>query len=122
MYDQGLSELERAVSLAPEDTALLGQLGQAYAMVGRHDDARAMLQRMQVISEYRYVSPYHKAYVYTGLGEDDKALDLLEQCFEERAGGVYGIKGSFLFATLKEHPRFIALLSKMNLEENAARG
>jgi tetratricopeptide (TPR) repeat protein len=122
MHDQGLSELKRAVSLAPEDTALLGQLGQAYAMVGRHENARAILQRMQELSGDRYVPPYHKAYVYTGLGEDDRALDLLEQCFEERAGGVYGIKGSFLFATLKEHPRFIALLRRMNLEKETIGG
>ena len=56
------------------------------------------------------------AYVYTGLGEDDKALDGLEQAYEERAGGIYGIKGSFLFATLRSNPRFIALLKRMNLE------
>jgi hypothetical protein len=32
-----------------------------------------------------------------------------------RAGGVYGIKGSFLFTTLRSHPWFTALLRKMNL-------
>jgi hypothetical protein len=55
------------------------------------------------------------AYVYTGLGEDDRAMDLLERAYEERAGGVFGIKGSFLFARLRGHPRFKALLRKMNL-------
>jgi hypothetical protein len=28
---------------------------------------------------------------------------------------VYGLKGSFLFTSLRDHPRFRALLSKMNL-------
>ncbi len=48
------------------------------------------------------------AYVYTGLGEPDRAMDLLERAYEERAGSVYGIKGSFLFTALHSHPRFTA--------------
>jgi hypothetical protein len=64
----------------------------------------------------RYVSPYHFAYLYTGLGEHDRAIDLLEQAVEERSGGAYGIKGSFLFAPLRSYPRFHALLRTMNLE------
>jgi hypothetical protein len=55
------------------------------------------------------------AYVYTGLGEQDAALDALEQAYAERAGAMYGIKGSFLFTALRPHPRFAALLRKMNL-------
>jgi hypothetical protein len=55
------------------------------------------------------------AYVYTGLAEDERALDWLERAYEERAGGVWGVKGSFLFRSLRSHPRFRALLGKMNL-------
>jgi serine/threonine-protein kinase len=115
MYAEGLAELERAASLSPADTVLLGQLGQAYAMAGRVDEARDKLRQLKELSSERYVPPYHMAYVYTGLGEDDKALDALEAAFEERSGGIYGIKGSFLFAPLRSHPRFIALLKRMNL-------
>ena len=74
-----------------------------------------MLLQLEELSRQRYVPPYHMAYVYTGLGEHDTAIDALEQAYEERAGGVYGIKGSFLFTTLRSHPRFKALLRKMNL-------
>ena len=115
MPDQGLAELERAVAIAPDVTMYRAQLGQAYAMAGKTADAREMLRQLEQLSQKRYVSPYHMAYVYTGLGESDRAMDLLEQAFEERAGSVYGIKGSFLFTTLHSHPRFQALLRQMNL-------
>jgi serine/threonine protein kinase/tetratricopeptide (TPR) repeat protein len=115
MPDQGLAELVRATALAPENVMFRAQLGQAYAMAGKTADAREMLRQLEQLSQKRYVSPYHMAYVYTGLGETDRAMDLLEQAFEERAGSVYGIKGSFLFTTLHSHPRFQALLRKMNL-------
>ena len=73
--------------------------------------------RLEELSRERYVSPYHMAYVYTGLGEHERAMDLLERAYEERAGAVFGMKGSFLFAPLRSHPRFTALLRKMNLVE-----
>ncbi|HEU5303735.1 MAG TPA: hypothetical protein VFU40_03740, partial [Gemmatimonadales bacterium] len=91
------------------------QLGEAYAMAGRTANARKVLRQLERLSQERYVSPYHMAYVYTGLGEADRAMDFLERAYEERAGSVYGIKGSFLFTSLHSHPRFIALLRKMNL-------
>jgi len=119
MYDEGLAELRRAISLSPNDTALLAQLGQAYATVGKVEEARDILRQLEELSHERFVPPYHMAYVYTGLGEDDRALDALEQSYEQHAGGIYGIKGSFLFASLRSHPRFKALLREMNLgDEN----
>jgi tetratricopeptide (TPR) repeat protein len=112
---EGLRELEQAVSLSPGNTLFLAQLGQAYAMTGETARARDVLTRLQAMAEERYVPPYHFAYIHTGLGEHDKAIDLLEVAVEERAGGAYGIKGSFLFTALRAHPRFLALLRTINL-------
>jgi serine/threonine protein kinase/tetratricopeptide (TPR) repeat protein len=115
MPAEGLAELERAAALAPENVMFRAQLGQAYAMADKTANAREVLRQLEQLSQERYVSPYHMAYVYTGLGEDDRAMDFLERAYEERAGSVYGVKGSFLFTTLQSHPRFQALLRKMNL-------
>ena len=117
MADEGIAALEKAESLSPENTLYLAQLGQAYAQVGRTGDARAMLGRLEELSRRRYVSPYHMAYVHTGLGERERALDWLERAYEERAGGIWGVKGSFLFRSLRSDPRFTALLRKMNLAD-----
>ncbi|HEX3235916.1 MAG TPA: tetratricopeptide repeat protein, partial [Gemmatimonadales bacterium] len=115
MPDEGLAAMRKAVSLSPENTLYLAQLGQAYAQVGRTGEAREVLRQLEELSRRRYVSPYHMAYVHTGLGEQERALDWLERAYEERAGGIWGVKGSFLFRNLRAHPRFQALLRKMNL-------
>jgi len=112
---EGVAELEKAVALVPDNTLFVGQLGQAYALAGNPDKAREILRQLQEASSHRYVPPYHVAYVYAGLGEADTAMDLLERAYQERAGSIYGVKGSFLFANLRSHPRFVALLRKMNL-------
>src|SRR2546422_2212755 len=111
----GLAELETAVSLSPGDTLWLAQLGQAYGIAGHLEKAREVLRQLEELSRQRFVSPYHMAVVYTGLGEQERAIDWLERAYEGRSGPVYSIKGSFLFTALRAHPRFVALLEKMNL-------
>jgi eukaryotic-like serine/threonine-protein kinase len=115
MLDEGVRYLEAAVSLTPGETMWLAQLGEVYGIKGDRDEARAILERLESLSQQQYVSPYHFAYVHTGLGEHDRAMDYLERAYADRAGAVYGIKGSFLFRALHGHPRFTALLRKLNL-------
>jgi serine/threonine protein kinase/tetratricopeptide (TPR) repeat protein len=119
---EGLAELQAAVSLSPANTVFLAQLGEAYGLQGDRARALDVLAQLQQMAGERYVMPYHFAYVYTGLGEHDKAIDLLEEAVDERAGGAYGIKGSFLFTALRAHPRFKALLRKINLDDRYRTG
>ena len=113
--DDGLAELERAVALSPNSTLWLGQLGEAYGMAGRTDRAREVLRQLEARARTAYVSPYHLAYVHTGLGEYDRAVALLERAAAERAGAVYGIAGSFLFTPLHGHAGFQAILERMGV-------
>jgi Flp pilus assembly protein TadD len=114
--DEGLVELEEAVAISPGNTMWLGQLGEAYAMAGNTAKAREILGKLVERARVAFVSPYHIAYVYTGLGEFDRALDSLERAVAERTGPAYSIKGSFLLTRLHGHPRFRALLRQMKLE------
>ena len=113
---EGLAELELAVECSSRGLLWLGQLGEAYGLTGDSARARAVLAELEERSRREFVSPYHFAYVYTGLGEHDRALDFLEQAVEERTGATYSIKGSFLFKPLRGHPRFRALIRAMRLE------
>ena len=113
--DDAIKQLERAASASPASTIWLAQLGQAYAMAGDRARAREILRTLEERAREGYVSPYHFAYVLTGLGEMDRAMDYLERAVAERTGASYGIKGSFLFKPLRGHPRFSALLRQMNL-------
>jgi TolB-like protein/DNA-binding SARP family transcriptional activator/Tfp pilus assembly protein PilF len=113
--ERGLAELGAAVALSPANTGWLAQLGEALALAGRPDEARAILARLEDLARVRYVPPYHIAYVLTGLGEYDRAIDALERACRERDGAIYGVKGSFLFTPLHDHPRFTRLLRRMRL-------
>jgi serine/threonine-protein kinase len=112
---EGLAELERAARSSPGSTMWRAQLAEACALAGDAVKARVILEELEAEAQSLYVSPYHFAYVHTGLGEFERALDWLERAVEQRTGPAYGIRGSFLLAPLQQHPRFQALLQRMNL-------
>ena len=114
--DEGLAQLEQAVELSHNHPGWMGQLGEAYGMAGNAEKAREILVELENRAGACFVSPYYFAYVYTGLGDFDRAMDWLERAVASRTGPVYGIKGSFLLAPLQQHPRFRVLLRQMNLE------
>jgi len=114
---EGLRELQKAVSVAPDNTMWLGQLGEAYGLSGDMENARLILEQLQDRARTAFVSPYHFAYVHAGLGDAERALDWLERAVAGRTGPTYGIKGAFLLSSLRDHPRFRALLRQMNLDD-----
>jgi serine/threonine-protein kinase len=113
--DDGVAELERAVGLAPGHGMWRAQLGQAYALTGQGERAREILRELEDPSLPSPASPYHLAYVHAGLGDSERALECLERAFDERSGAIYGLKGSFLLASLHSHPRFVELLRRLRL-------
>src|SRR5688500_11086565 len=63
----GLASLERAAALSPDNAQWLAQLGQARALAGDEAGARAILRQLEQRAAAAFVSPYHLAFVYTGL-------------------------------------------------------
>jgi hypothetical protein len=84
-------------------------------MAGDAKKARAILRDLEERARTTYVSPYHFAYVYSGLGDAERAVDWLERAVADRAGPVFGLKGSFLFASLRDNPRFLVLPRQLKL-------
>ena len=60
---------------------------------------------------------YDLACYYMLLNEPDRALDYLGSALSERNEGIFYIRFDPAFKELRSHPRFIALLHKMNLVE-----
>ena len=113
--DEALAAMRRATVVSPDSSMWLAQLGQMLDVQSHDTEAREILLRLEDAARERYVSLYRFAYVHTGLGEQDVAMDWLERACRERAGAVYGVRGSFLFEGLRTHPRFVALLGRMGL-------
>jgi TolB-like protein/Flp pilus assembly protein TadD len=71
----------------------------------------------EVIANYAQSAAYQIAEVYAWRGEKDKAFEWLERAYQEQDGGLSRVKGDALLKSLRNDPRFNALLRKMNLPE-----
>jgi TolB-like protein/DNA-binding winged helix-turn-helix (wHTH) protein/Flp pilus assembly protein TadD len=112
-YEKTIAACRKALELGPEDQFVLTWCGHHLAMSGRRQEAIALLNRVQALSPRKPVDPYLLAYLYSGLGDKDRALGLLERAFEERSPNMTSPAPDFS-QTLGFDPRFQALLRRMN--------
>lgn len=115
MYREALAELEKARGPLGDGAEVLSLIGYTYAVAGRPVEAQKVLQELQAASNQRYVSPYHVAMVYTGLGEQDKAFERLEKAYEDREGRMTILKVAPEFDSLRSDPRYADLMRRIGL-------
>ena len=115
MMPEALRELARGLTASGLHPGAVSILAAASALGGRKDDARRSLGQIQKIARERYVSPFFLALVSLGFGNQDQALDLLEQAYQERSGWLANLKVEPALDPLRSHPRFQDLLRRMAL-------
>jgi serine/threonine protein kinase/TolB-like protein/Tfp pilus assembly protein PilF len=103
----------RAVELAPDDQFVLASCGHDLAVVGRRQEALALLERVKRLGGRKPVDPYVVAFLYDGLGEKQLALQSLECAFRDRSPNLACLRVDFS-QTLRSDPRFQDLLRRMN--------
>jgi len=94
--------------------SLTGQAKAEYSL-GHVDASERVLE--QFIAKYGKDSPNFAARVYAWRGEKDQAFEWLERAYEVRDDGLPWLKIDTGLRSLRDDPRYKALLRKMNLPE-----
>jgi serine/threonine-protein kinase len=115
---EAAEEQRRAVELAPASPALQAALGQALAWAGRPEEARRILAELEERAGREYVESSDFAFLWTALGEPDRALDRLEQACDERSRFVTFLATWPIYDPLRGHPRWPELLKRAGLAGN----
>jgi tetratricopeptide (TPR) repeat protein len=115
MYKQALAEFEMARERLGDDPEVLSLIGYTWAVSGRLAEAQKVLEELRRIAKQRYVSPYHLAMVYAGLGEPDEAFDLLAKAYEDREGRMTILKFAPEFDSLRSDSRYANLVRRVGL-------
>jgi serine/threonine-protein kinase len=112
-FAAAFASFDQALAMTPNDAVGIGQRGRGYAIAGRRQDALASIAQLEKFAAERYVSPYAFALVYAGLRDKNSALNWLERGFSERAGHMVWLNVDPAFDSIRQEPRFGALLSRM---------
>jgi len=115
MYTQSLQALEKAATLSGRNPSMLGLLGRVYALSGRRTEAQMLLAELTALSKHRYVPPSAFAFLHTGLGNTDQALEWLEKSYQERSNSLLYLKIDPMWDSLRPDPRFQDLLRRIGL-------
>lgn len=114
-YNEAIAELQKNRELGGSDQR--GSIGYVYAISGQRGEAQKLLAQLQEESKHKYVSPYHIAKIYEGLGEKDQAFAWLEKAYEERDSNIVNLKMDPEFDSLRSEPRFADLLRRVGLPQ-----
>jgi tetratricopeptide (TPR) repeat protein len=86
---------------------------------GHKAEAKALLDEMIESAGQRYVSPYHLAMAYMGLGDEDQALVWLEKAVVENNPMLTFLRVENLWDDLRDQPEFESILQRVNLADIA---
>lgn len=104
-------EFEETLSHAVRANSLL------YARAGRRAEALRILTQLRERGETEYVPPTALALIHLGLDEQEKALELLEEAYEQSDVLLVSLKGYYMFQPLRVDPRYQELLRRMGFPE-----
>ena len=115
-HDDAIRAMETQAQVLGRSSFALGNLGWAYASTGRTAEALKLLEELQERAQKQYTPSWSFAVIYSGLGEMDKAFDWFEKAVDEREPLMLHCHVHPNYDPLRTHPRYPALLRKMNLE------
>ena len=115
-FDEAIGELEKAIALEARPGGMPDAArGYAWAVSGHPERARQLLVDLDRASAHHYISPYSLAVIHAGLGDKDRAFDLLEQAFGERHPWLVLLQVEPLLDPLRSDDRFANLVGRVGL-------
>ena len=112
-HEEAERSLREASTLPGAGSYTLATLGFALAVEGRRAEAEDIRSELLARTAREYVSPAAVAAVHIGLGEKQEALEWMERAYDARRGWLAYLRVNPLFDSLRNEPRFRALVERM---------
>jgi serine/threonine-protein kinase len=114
-YELAITEGEKGVKLSGGSPLMRAALAQTLGAAGRTKEALQILDELTELAKQRYVSPYFFAVIHIGLGENERATEYLEKCFEEHSHWLIYLHIDPSMDGLRDDPGFQSLLRRVGL-------
>lgn len=104
--------MRKAVELSPGTSFYLSGLGLIFARAGKAVEAERIIEDLKDLLSKQLASPYHIAFVYAGLNENDNAFEWLEKAYKDRYEMLIWLDVIPFLNSIRTDPRFPELLKK----------
>lgn len=116
-YDRAIEVCEHWIPVVRRRSGLIALLAYANAMAGRRDEALRSIRELEQAANTDPVAPDHLAMVYIGLGDHDRAFELLDEALNQRVWYLVYLNADPAFEPLRSDPRFAKLVAKVGLKK-----
>ena len=114
-YELAITEGVKAVKLSNGSPMMRAALAHTLGSAGRATEAAQILGDLTKLAKQKYVAPYFFAGIHIGLGENDRAIECLEQAYEEHCHWLIYLHIDASMDGLRDNPRFQDLLRRVGL-------
>jgi tetratricopeptide (TPR) repeat protein len=114
--DEAVASLERSVELSGGDPSYRAVYATALAADGRTTEARAIADEVRGPYPDGYVPYCELASAYLYLGDDEQALALFEEAFDQRDPALKHIRVEPLYDRIRAHPDFVDLMRRAGFD------
>jgi tetratricopeptide (TPR) repeat protein len=121
MYRAAVGEAEETIRLSERSPSSLSLLASACAKAGDQKRSLKIVQELETqIRQRGGGNEVALARTYAALGENEKALALLEEAYKNRRPGLAFVTTTPQFDSLSSDPRFGDLLQRVGLRKGSA--
>jgi TolB-like protein len=114
-FDESAAAFQRAIQLSPRSPRMHAALGRTFALSGKKNEARRILNELHERAGKRYDSPFDLASLYLALGDRESGFNWLAQAFRDRCFEVLSIGADPRFDPFREDPGFMQLVGLLGL-------
>jgi serine/threonine-protein kinase len=114
-YELAISEGEKGVSLSGGSPLMRAALAHTLGAAGRTKEALQILDDLTTLAQQKYVAPYFFAGIHLGLGDNERAIEYLEKCYEEHSHWLIYLHLDPSMDGLRDNPGFQSLLRRVGL-------
>jgi serine/threonine protein kinase/Tfp pilus assembly protein PilF len=114
-WDEAQRHFEEATKIMGQTPAALAEIGYCHARRGQRALAHCVIQELQRRAQSEWVSPLSEALVYAGLGEENAAMQRLEQALQKRIRQLVWVNVDPRYDGIRRNARFTQLITAIGL-------
>jgi len=115
-FDESAAAFQRAIQVSPNSPRMRGALGRTLALAGKKKEALKTLSELHDHAVKEYVSPFELASLHFALGQVEPGFEWLARAYQDRCYELVSIRVDPRFDSLRGHPMFKSLSSKLGVE------
>jgi len=115
-YDEAIAEINRGTAYG-EGPWALWRKALVYGRSGHAEEARRVLAKLEHISSARADRTVTLLIAYSGTGQKERVIELLQQAYSEHSNAVVQIKVDPMYDPFRSDPRFQDLMRRVGLQQ-----